>query len=138
MIKIIFEFYNQRDLNKYLLILSNNFYIEFKTHFYWEIMCDSDDDSNEDPWDYYDKVKDALYGLFEILNISLDPNSVYYKCGVDNLEALKNSLIDLLMKDYDTLDLQDTLRRIEFNIKKSLFFDSSKKKEKKQGEESII
>lgn len=101
-------------------------------------MCDPDDDSNEDPWDYYDKVKDALYGLFEILSISLDPDSVYYKCGVDNLEALKNSLIDLLMRDYDTLDLQDTLKRIEFNIKKSLFFDSSKKKDKKQDEENII
>ncbi|MFW9826501.1 MAG: hypothetical protein ACFFEY_02655 [Candidatus Thorarchaeota archaeon] len=95
-------------------------------------MSDSDDDFNEDAWDYYDKVKDALYGLFEVLNIALDPDSVYYQCGVDNLEALKNNLIDLLMKDYDTLDLQDTLRKIEFNVKKNLFFDSTSKKKKKQ------
>ncbi|MFX1363889.1 MAG: hypothetical protein ACFFCE_14085 [Promethearchaeota archaeon] len=101
-------------------------------------MCDSDDDSNEDPWDYYDKVKDALYGLFEVLNISLDPDNVYYKCGVDNLEALKNGLIDLLMKDYDTLELQDTLRKIEFDFKKSLFFDSSKKKKEKKHDEEYF
>lgn len=93
-------------------------------------MCDSDDDFNNDAWEYYDKVKDALYGLFEVLNIALDPESVYYQCGVDNLEALKSSLIDLLMKDYDTLDLQDTLRNIEFKVKKSLFFESSPKKKK--------
>ncbi|MDX1798194.1 MAG: hypothetical protein R3255_06060 [Candidatus Lokiarchaeia archaeon] len=103
-------------------------------------MCDEEDDSEEDAWEYYDKVKDAIYGLFEVLNIALDPESIYYKCGVDNLEALKSSLIDLLMKDYDTLDLQDTLRRIEFDVKKNLFFESPKKKieKKKQDEEKAI
>ncbi|MFW9973597.1 MAG: hypothetical protein ACFFDF_25680, partial [Candidatus Odinarchaeota archaeon] len=67
-------------------------------------------------------------------------DSIYYKCGVDNLEALKRSLLDLLMKDYDTLDLQDTLRRIEFDVKKSLFFEPQKKKpkEKKRDEEKPI
>ncbi|MFX0038892.1 MAG: hypothetical protein ACFFCY_02540 [Promethearchaeota archaeon] len=90
-------------------------------------MCDTDDDFDENAWDYYDKVRDALYGLFEILNLALDQDSVYYKCGVDNLEALKNSLLELLTKDYDTLDLQDTLRKIEFDMKKSLFFGSSQK-----------
>ncbi|MFW9820593.1 MAG: hypothetical protein ACFFE5_13365 [Candidatus Thorarchaeota archaeon] len=102
-------------------------------------MCDEEDNFEEDAWDYYDKVKDALYGLFEVLNIALDPDSIYYKCGVDNLEALKSNLIDLLMRDYDTLDLQDTLRRIEFDVKKNLFFETSKKKKKKnQGEEKAI
>ncbi|MFX1380376.1 MAG: hypothetical protein ACFFA4_14920 [Promethearchaeota archaeon] len=98
-------------------------------------MCDEEEDFDEDAWDYYDKVKDALYGLFEVLNIALDPDSIYYKCGIDNLEALKSSLIDLLMKDYDTLDLQDTLRRIEFNVKKNLFFESSNNKKKKNNQD---
>jgi len=102
-------------------------------------MTDSDEDFDEDAWDYYDKVKDALNGLFEVLNIALDPNSVYYQAGVDNLKALKNSLIDLLMKDYDTLELQDTLHRIEFDVKKSLFFEKPKKKpEKKEKNEKKV
>jgi hypothetical protein len=101
-------------------------------------MTDSEEGFDEDTWDYYDKVKDALNGLFEVLNIALDPNSVYYQAGVDNLKALKNSLIDLLMKDYDTLELQDTLHRIEFDVKKSLFFEKPKKKtqEKEKDEEN--
>ena len=100
---------------------------------------DSNEDISEDMWDYYDKVRDALHGLFEVLNLALDPNSIYYQAGVDNLEALKSGLIELLMKDYDTLDLQDTLRKIEFSVKKSLFFEDPKNKDqKKNRDESKI
>ncbi|MHA2036619.1 MAG: hypothetical protein ACW98X_09315 [Promethearchaeota archaeon] len=95
-------------------------------------MCDSNEDYNEDAWEYYDKVKDALNGLFEVLNVALEPDNILYQCGVDNLEALKNGLIDLLMKDYDTLELQDTLRRIEFKLKKSLFFEDPEKEKPKE------
>jgi len=95
-------------------------------------MTESNEDSKEDAWEYYDKVRDALNGLFEVLNVALEPDNILYQCGVDNLEALKNGLIDLLMKDYDTLELQDTLRRIEFDVKKSLFFEHPKKEESKE------
>ncbi|MFW9785323.1 MAG: hypothetical protein ACFFFB_23790 [Candidatus Heimdallarchaeota archaeon] len=95
-------------------------------------MCGSEENFDEDTWDYYDKVRDALQGLFEVLSLALDPSSVYYQCGVDNLEALKKGLIDLLMKDFDTLELQDTLRRIEFDVKKSLFFEDFEKNEHKK------
>ncbi|MHA2394250.1 MAG: hypothetical protein ACXAEX_20125 [Promethearchaeota archaeon] len=95
-------------------------------------MCGLEDNFDEDTWEYYDKVRDALHGLFEVLNIALDPKSVYYQCGVDNLKALKEGLLDLLMKDFDTLELQDTLRRIEFNVKKSLFFEDLEQKEQEK------
>ncbi len=103
-------------------------------------MTDSNKDSSEDAWEYYDKVKDALNGLFEVLSVALEPDNILYKCGVDNLEALKDGLIDLLMKDYDTLELQDTLRKIEFDVKKSLFFEHPKKgkSEEKKDEEKPI
>ena len=103
-------------------------------------MTESNKNSNEDAWEYYDKVRDALNGLFEVLNVALEPDNILYQCGVDNLEALKNSLIDLLMKDYDTLELQDTLRKIEFDVKKSLFFERPKKGElkKKKDEEKTV
>lgn len=103
-------------------------------------MGSSNEESDDEAWEYIDKVRDALNGLFEVLNIALDSDSVYYQCGVDNLKALKSSLIDLLMKDYDTLELQDTLHRIEFDVKKSLFFKDTKKTEQqgKKDEESSI
>jgi len=98
-------------------------------------MTNSNKDNNEEAWEYYDKVRDALNGLFEVLNVALEPDNILYQCGVDNLEALKNSLIDLLMKDYDTLELQDTLRKIEFDVKKSLFFDRPKKEKTKENKD---
>jgi len=98
------------------------------------ILNDSKEDNSEDLWDYYNKVRDALEGLFEVLNIALDRDSIYYQAGVDNLEALKRGLIDLLKKDYDTLDLQDTLRKIEFKVKKSLFFEDQKKNDQKKSQ----
>ena len=103
-------------------------------------MTNSNKDNNEEAWEYYDKVRDALNGLFEVLNVALEPDNILYQCGVDNLEALKNSLIGLLMRDYDTLELQDTLRKIEFDVKKSLFFNPPKKgklKENKDEEKTI-
>ncbi|MHA2180732.1 MAG: hypothetical protein ACXAAH_04850 [Promethearchaeota archaeon] len=95
-------------------------------------MTDSKGECTDDAWEYYEKVKDALNGLFEVLNVALEPENILYQCGVDNLEALKKGLLDLLMKDYDTLELQDTLRKIEFNVKKSLFFEDPKKGKSKE------
>ena len=104
------------------------------------ILNDSNEDDSEKIWEYYDKVRDALQGLFEVLNLALDPNSIYYQAGVDNLEGLKSGLIELLMKDYDTLDLQDILRKIEFKVKKSLFFADPEKKDhdKNRNERELV
>ncbi|MHA1986123.1 MAG: hypothetical protein ACW98D_05725 [Promethearchaeota archaeon] len=98
-------------------------------------MTNSNKDDSEEAWEYYDKVRDALNGLFEVLNVALEPDNILYKCGVDNLEALKHGLIDLLMKDYDTMELQDTLRKIEFDVKKTLFFERSKKGKLKENQD---
>lgn len=59
---------------------------------------------------------------------------------MENLEALKSGLIELLMKDYDTLNLQDTFHKIEFKVKKSLFSEDPKKKdqEKNRNERKLL
>jgi len=88
---------------------------------------DSDSDKT---WDYYEKIQQALNGLYEILALNFDENSMYYKCGLDNLEALKDALIDLLSNDYTPKEIKLKLREIEFNMKKCLFFDSSEESQK--------
>jgi hypothetical protein len=95
-------------------------------------MTEPNDDFDEEAWEYYDKVKDALNGLFDVLNLALEPENILYQCGVDNLKALKHSLVDLLRKDYDTILLQETLHEIEFNMKKS-FYSKPPKKSKIKG-----
>jgi hypothetical protein len=103
-------------------------------------MDSSNDDFSEDSWEHYDKVRDALYGLFHVLNIAVDPKSVYYQCGVDNLNALRKHLIALLIKGYSTSELLSLLCEVEFTKKKSLSFENleKKKREEKQDRESAI
>ncbi|MHA2394251.1 MAG: hypothetical protein ACXAEX_20130 [Promethearchaeota archaeon] len=96
-------------------------------------MCSSEEDFNEDTWKNHYRVRDAFQGVYEILNIALDPKSVYYQCGVDNLIALRESLIDLLKNNPDTLELQDILGKIKLYVKKSSFLgDLEKKKQNKE------
>jgi hypothetical protein len=80
-------------------------------------------------WAYYEKIRDSLNGLFEILNMCMDENNIFYKCGIDNLENLKNTIIDLLKHDYNPAEIKRKLRDLEFDMKKSLFFDKEEKSE---------
>ena len=83
----------------------------------------------EKAWEYYEKIKSALDGLFEILSLNFDENDIFYQCGVDNLERLKETIMDLLQHDYNPAEIKRKLRDLEFDMKKCLFFDSDKKKE---------
>ncbi|MFX1497487.1 MAG: hypothetical protein ACFFBH_08170 [Promethearchaeota archaeon] len=85
----------------------------------------------EKAWEYYEKIRDALTGLYEILNMSMDENNIFYQCAIDNLENLKETIIDMLKKDYNPTEIKRKLRDLEFDIKKSLFFE----KDKNQGQE---
>ncbi|MFX1340877.1 MAG: hypothetical protein ACFFDK_19865 [Promethearchaeota archaeon] len=80
-------------------------------------------------WDYYEKIKSALDGLFEILTLNFDENDIFYQCGVDNLERLKETIMDLLKHDFNPAEIKRKLRDLEFDMKKCLFFESDKKKE---------
>ena len=82
----------------------------------------------EKAWEYYEKIKSALDGLFEILSLNFDENDIFYQCGVDNLEHLKETILDLLQHDYNPAEIKRKLRDLEFDMKKCLFFDSDKKK----------
>ncbi|MFW9772610.1 MAG: hypothetical protein ACFFBY_06250 [Promethearchaeota archaeon] len=95
-------------------------------------MTDTKKESELDKaWEYYEKIRDALTGLYEILNMSMDENNIFYQCAIDNLENLKETIIDMLKKDYNPTEIKRKLRELEFDIKKSLFFE----KDKNQGQE---
>jgi hypothetical protein len=86
----------------------------------------SSSDDLEKAWKYYEKIRESLTGLYEILSMSMDENNIFYQCAVDNLENLKDTILDLLKQDYNPKEIQKKLRDLEFNIKKSLFFEKDK------------
>lgn len=71
-------------------------------------------------WDHYEKIRDSLNGLYEILNMNLDIDNIFYQCAVDNLESLKETIIDLLKKDYNPKEIKIKLRDLEFDMKKNI------------------
>jgi len=80
-------------------------------------------------WQYYEKIRDSLNGLFDILSMSMDKTNIFYQLGIDNLENLKNTIIDLLKHDYNPAEIKRKLRDIEFDMKKSLFFEKEEKQD---------
>jgi len=91
----------------------------------------SNEDSPSDiekAWEYYEKIRDALTGIFEILSINMDENNIFYQCAVDNLENLRETIIDLLKHDYNPVEIKKKLRDLEFDMKKNLFFDKDQEK----------
>jgi hypothetical protein len=95
-------------------------------------MTDINKESDLDrAWEYYEKIRDALTGLYDILNMSMDENNIFYQCAVDNLENLKETIIDMLKKDYNPAEIKRKLRDLEFDMKKSLFFEQDEKQDQK-------
>ena len=83
----------------------------------------SNRDANSDldkAWEHYEKIRDSLNGLFDILNMNLDNENIFYQCAVDNLEILRETIIDLLKKDYNPTEIKIKMREIEFDMKKNL------------------
>ena len=90
-------------------------------------MSDTAKDSEldlEKAWEYYEKIRESLTGLHEILSMSMDPENIFFQCAVDNLENLKETIIDMLQKDYNPVEIRKKLRDLEFDMKKSLFFEN--------------
>jgi len=85
----------------------------------------------EKGWEYYERIKTALDGLFEILTINFEEDDIFYQCGVDNLERLKETIMDLLKNDYNPAEIKRKLRDLEFDMKKCLFFEKPEEKEEK-------
>ena len=83
----------------------------------------------EKAWVYYERIKDSLNGLFEILNVSMDKNNPFYQFALDNIKNLKDTIIDLIEHDYNPAEIKRKLRDLEFNIKKSLFFENEREKD---------
>jgi hypothetical protein len=93
-------------------------------------MADRNTQSDLDKaWIYYEKIRDSLNGLYDILNMNLDEGNIFYQCAVDNLEILKDTIIELLKKDYNPTEIKIKLRELEFDMKKHLFFESKEKQE---------
>ena len=77
-------------------------------------MSNNDNQSDLDKaWEQYLKIRDALKGLYEILDLNLEKDNIFYQCAIDNLENLKDTIIELLKKEYNPSEITLKLRDLE-------------------------
>ncbi|MHA1671864.1 MAG: hypothetical protein ACTSV5_15020 [Promethearchaeota archaeon] len=66
---------------------------------------------------YYVKMRKSIKGVEEILKINFLEKDIYYKMGMDNLNALHENIIELLKHLYSPREVRMRLREIEHDEK---------------------
>ncbi|TXT56146.1 MAG: hypothetical protein BAJALOKI2v1_630011 [Promethearchaeota archaeon] len=83
---------------------------------------------DDEAYEVYEQLKKALDGIYEIISMNFDEDSIFYQCGIDNLEKLKETIADLISNDYNNKEIKYKLRELEFDMKKCLFFKDQENK----------
>ncbi len=61
----------------------------------------------------YEKIRECLAGLSEILSINFRENNIYHQVGTDNLKALHENVVDLLNISNNPRKVRMRIREIE-------------------------
>ena len=59
---------------------------------------------------YYEKMRKSIKGIEEILKINFLEKNIYYKMGMDNLNALHENIIELLKHTYSPREVRMRMR----------------------------
>jgi len=72
--------------------------------------------SNEKAVKNFENIKDAIKGLYEIMDLCLRDDELYYEIGKDNITALYKNLIELLLNDYGLRNLLKKINNSEIDL----------------------
>ena len=64
----------------------------------------------------FENIKDAVKGLYEILDLSLSEDEFYYEAGKDNITAIYKNLIELLLNEYGLRQLLKKIQHSEVDL----------------------
>ncbi|MFX1590209.1 MAG: hypothetical protein ACFFC1_18890 [Promethearchaeota archaeon] len=73
----------------------------------------------DDVMAYYLKVREALAGLSEIVNINFNEKDFYHQAAVDNLKALHDNVLEMLKTSFTPREIRIRLRELEFDEKEA-------------------
>ncbi len=73
------------------------------------------DSKNAAAMDHYDIVREALGGLFEVIDINFSERDFYRKAAIDNLKALNENIIEILKMSSKSHEVKIRLRELEFD-----------------------
>ncbi|MFW9899613.1 MAG: hypothetical protein ACFFDO_10190 [Candidatus Thorarchaeota archaeon] len=64
----------------------------------------------------FENIKDSIKGLYEIININLVEDDIYFEAASDNLSGLYRNLLELLVNDYGLRQFTRKLRNSEVDL----------------------
>ena len=64
----------------------------------------------------FQNIKECIQGLYEILKISQSDNNIYFKLGIDNIEALYENLLELVVNETGTVEFIKKVKKSEIDL----------------------
>ncbi len=64
----------------------------------------------------FENIKECIQGLYEILKITLTSENLYFNIGQDNIEALYENLLELMVNDLGTIEFMKKLKTAEVDL----------------------
>lgn len=77
-------------------------------------------ESTEKALNNFENIKECIQGLFEILKITLPSENIYFKLGQDNIEALYQNFLELMVNDLGAQKFMQKLKNSELDLDISL------------------
>lgn len=73
-------------------------------------------DATKKAFKNFEKIKASIKGLYEIININLAEDDIYFDAASDNLSGLYRNLLELLINDYGLRQFTKKLRNSEVDL----------------------
>ena len=64
----------------------------------------------------FENIKECIQALYEILKINLSHENIYFQIGQDNMEALYQNLLELMVNELGTIEFMKKLKRAEIDL----------------------
>jgi hypothetical protein len=64
----------------------------------------------------FENIKECIQGIYEVLKINLSHENIYFQIGQDNLEALYQNLLELMVNDLGTIEFMKKLKNAEIDL----------------------
>ena len=64
----------------------------------------------------FENIKEAIQGLYEILKINLPHENIYLQMGQDNMEALYQNLLELMVNELGTIEFMKKIKNAEIDL----------------------
>ena len=64
-------------------------------------------------FEHYEKIRESISGLAEILKINFNEKNIYYQMGMDNLRALHDNIIEVMKGSHAPREIRIKMREIE-------------------------